>query len=243
MNRKKTTRAMATGKQQKTRISVGKAMIVPAIAFLIGGCRTAVIFTASEPDAKIFVDGRQIRTGTAPEIIKVPSNSCVSVRIEKTGFLTENFSYCYDRNNLFQPETKYTELSHDDAFDASVKDDYANKDFEQEISTKYSEAEAWKIISQVVTSYFDNLEMADKETGYMKTNWHCRSFKQKTVRTRIIVRQSSTIPLKYKLKIVSAFSDKPEQSVKDDDKFREWDRILKKYEGIISEFQSRLGAK
>jgi len=65
--------------------------------------------------------------------------------------------------------------------------------------------------------------MADKETGYMKTSWQSKSFTQKTSRTRIIIKQSSSFPLKYKIKIGSEFADKPEQSVKDDDKFKEWD--------------------
>ena len=37
-------------------------------------------------------------------------------------------------------------------------------------SSKYSDTEAWKIISRGVPSYFDNLEMADQATGYMKTS-------------------------------------------------------------------------
>lgn len=210
---------------------------------LLCGCRTAVIITSSEQDAKIFVDGRQISSGGSADIVKVKKNTCASIKVEKTGFLTENLSYCYSGTNLIAPKTKYIELKRDDAYDASVKNDYANKDFEQEVNKKYTEAEAWKIISQIITSYFDNIEMADKETGYMKTSWQSKSFTQKTIRTRIIIKQSSSSPLKYKIKIVSEFAEKPEQSVKDDDKFKEWDRILKKYDGLITEFQTRLGAK
>jgi len=220
------------------RISI--PLLVVAFA-LLTSCNTMVVFTTSEQDAKIFVDGRTMGSGKT-EIIKIRKNSCVNVKVEKTGFLQEELSYCYSGLN-FTPKTKYIELKHDDAYDASMKNDYANKDFEQEVSKKFTEDEAWKIVSQIVTGHFDNLEMADKATGYMKTSWQSKSFSQKTVRSRIIVKQSSTTPLKYKIKIISEYSDNPSQSVKDNDKFKEWDRILRAYNGLITEFQTRLGGE
>lgn len=171
--------------------------ITIAIIGLFYSCRTAVMITASEQDAQIFVNGRPIGSGSSADIIKVKKHACSFIQVEKIGFLSENLSYCYNGTNLFTPKEKFIVLKRDDAYDASIKNDYANKDFEQEVSKKYSETEAWKIISQIVTNYFDIIEMADKETGYMKTSWQSRSFTQKTIRTRIIVKQSSSSPLKY----------------------------------------------
>jgi len=213
--------------------------------FFISACRTTVIFSTSEKDAKIYVDGNLMGTGKT-DVVKLRPLECAKIKTEKIGFFDETLSYCCRNNNLrniFTPYTKYIELTRDDAYDASFKDDNANKDFEQEVNKKFSESDAWKIISQIVTSYFDNIEMADKETGYLKTSWQSKSFIHKTVRTRIFVKQSSLSPLKYKIKILSEYSDNPDQSVKDDDRFKEWDRLLRKYEGVINEFQSRLGSK
>ncbi len=220
-----------------------KTILSLAIAIsILSGCSTKVIFTTSEKDAKIYVDGRFMGTGETP-VVKVKKHTCVNVKTEKTGFLTNDTKYCYTGYSWGRIKTKTIDLTHDDAFDASIKNDYANKDFEQEIDSRLSESDAWKIISQIVTSYFDNLEMADKATGYMKTSWQSKSFSQKTIRTRVIVKQSSISPLKYKLKIISEYCDQPNQSVKDDDKFKEWDRILKAYDELINEFQARLGQK
>ena len=133
--------------------------------------------------------------------------------------MTENLVYCYEGSNYGKPKTKYIELPNDDAYDASIVTDYANKDFEVEVSAGFTEEEAWKIISHIVTGYFDNLEMADRATGYMKTSWQSKSFARETVRTRIIVKQSGFEPLKYKLKIVSENSGSSSESVKNDDKF------------------------
>lgn len=209
---------------------------------LLSGCRTAVIFTSSENDAQIYIDGRQMGMGETP-VVKIKKEKCVNVKVEKTGFLSESMQYCYSGTNLLQPKTQFIELPHDDAYDASVITDYSNKDFEVEVNISYKEDEAWKIVSQIITGYFDNLEMADKSTGYMKTSWQLKSFDRQTIRTRIIVKQSSSSPLKYKIKIISEIADKPNQSVKDDDKFKEWDRILRAYDGLITEFQSRLSGK
>ena len=203
-----------------------------------------VVFTASEKNAKIYVDGIEAGIGST-DIIAFKRNQCKHVKIEKIGFLTANFRYCSQLSFFpsFKHKTKYIELMPDDAYDASIMNDYANKDFEQEVCPTISEENAWKIISQIVTSYFDNLEMSDRSTGYMKTSWQSKSFSQKTVRTRVIVKQSNIEPLRYKIKIISEYSDNPNQSVKDDDKFKEWDRILNKYSELISEFQFRLAAK
>ena len=221
-----------------------KKIIISAVVGLglLSSCRTTVVFTTSEKDAQIYVDGKSMGSGQTP-VVRVRKNTCVRVKAEKTGFLTEELTYCYNGNNFGKPKTKYIVLPNDDAYDASVITDYANKDFEVTVSKEWTEAEAWKIISQIVTNYFDNLEMADKATGYMKTSWQSKSFIRKTNRSRIIVKQSSSTPLKYKIKIISEYSDNPDQSVKNDDAYKEWDRILRAYDNLITEFQTRLGQK
>lgn len=207
---------------------------------ILFSCKTTYTVTTSEPDAKIFRNNTSCGIGSCTfDIYK--SMYTEKVRVEKTGFFPDERFLYYEGLNT--KRFINIVLIKDDAYDASIKNDYANQEFEQEVDKKHTEEEAWKIISQIVTSYFDNIEMADRGTGYMRTNWQSKSFSKITVRTKIIVKQSSITPLKYKMKIISEYADKPDQSVKDDDKFKEWDRILKKYDGLISEFQSRLGAK
>jgi hypothetical protein len=210
------------------------------ILITLNSCATVYLFQPSEKDADIYVNGKKINS---EEPVSIYKNQCVNVKVEKTGFQTNQSSYCYVGASLHVPENKFITLVRDDAYDASVKNDYANKDFEQEIDPKYIEQEAWKIISQIITGYFDNIEMADRETGYLKTSWQTKSFAKITVRTRVIIKQSSSKPLKYRVKIISEYAEGSDQSVKDDDKFKEWDRVLKKYDPLISEFQDRLSVK
>ena len=217
-----------------------RILVLFSSCILLSSCYSSVYFSTSEKDATIYVDGKAMGMGEAQSSVKLHRGECVNVRVEKIGFLVENLNYCYEK---FTVVKKYIELNRDDAFDASISNDYSNKDFEVEVNPKFSEEDCWKIISQIVTSYFDNLEMADKVTGYLKTSWQTKSFSQITVRSRIIVKQSSLEPLKYKIKVISEYANAPNQSVKDDDRFKPWDRLLRIYEPIILEFQDRISKK
>lgn len=218
-----------------------RKIIIISTTLLLSSCfiPSKVVFRTSEKDAQISVDGKRMGMGeTQP--IKIDKEACINVRIQKPGFFTENFNYCYNGKGI---KTHFVELKTDDAFSASIQTDYANKDYEVEVNSKFNEDQAWKIIGNTVTNYFDILEMADKSTGYLKTSWESKSFSRTTIRTRVIVKQSNSSPIKYRLKIVSEFSIRANASIKNDDSFREWDRILREYEGLITEFQTRLRSK
>ena len=190
----------------------------------------------SEPDAKIYLDGKLMGTGQLD--IVVLSYSCVNVKIEKVGYLTENITFCYKPNYAPPPKTYYVEMKKDDAFDATEATDMANIDIE--IKTNKPELDAWKLISQIITSYFDVIEVTDRETGYLRTAWVVQTFKQNTIRTRVIVKLGSSDPLTYKVKLISEQSGQPQTSVNSDELFKEWDRVLRKYKEIINEVQTRL---
>ena len=190
----------------------------------------------SEPDAKISVDGKFMGTGQYDIVIL--SNSCTNIKVEKIGFRTVNIVFCNKPNYSPPPKKYFIELKKDDAYDMSEGTDMANIDIE--IKTNKPEAEAWKLISQIITSYFDVIEVTSKETGYLRTAWVVQSFKQNTIRTRIIVKLGSSEPLTYKVKLVSEQSGQPQTNVKSDELFKEWNRVLRKYKEVVNEIQTRL---
>jgi hypothetical protein len=190
----------------------------------------------SEPDAKIFLDGKLMGSGQLD--ILILSNTCVNIRVEKVGFLTEKITFCNNSSNAVPPKTYYVEMKKDDAFDATEATDMANIDIE--IKTNKPEADAWKLISQIITSYFDVIEVTDRNTGYLRTAWVVQTFKQNTIRTRMIVKLGGSDPLSYKIKLISEQSGQPQSSVKSDELFKEWDRVLRKYKEVINEVQGRL---
>jgi len=215
---------------------IGALLLLTAGSFEAFAGKKKINFSVSESDARILVDGTQVATGSAELIVE--TNQCIKVRVEKTGFLTEEMEFCNKKDSPEIPKDYRVNLLTDDAYDASVALHIVNQDIE--VKTAKSEEEAWKLLSQIVTNYIDVIEVTDRETGYLRTAWEIDPFSRNTIRTRIIIKLASTDPLSYKIKVVSEESGKPQTSVKNDEYFREYDRILKKYKDIVSEMQSRL---
>ena len=187
-------------------------------------------------DASIKVDGRVM--GNGEYRARIPYGQCVEVIVEKSGYVASSKNYCNEDNVQPPPSADHVILALDEAFTSSVQSDQANLNFT--IETSKPEQDAWKILSQITMNYFDNIELADRETGYIRTAWNVNNFKDNTIRTRIIVKQADIAPLKYTIKLVSEYSGKARTSVKEDQLFFPWDRILNTYKDVISEFQSRM---
>lgn len=200
-----------------------------------------VLVSASESDAKISVNGKDLGTGSLK--VKVPSESCVTVRISKPGFMKYEQTYCSKKGTARPPKSQFFDMKKDDSEEASTKTDQANVDFSVEVKKSLNATDAWKLATQIVTDYFDAIEVSDKETSYMRTAWVVQSFTQNTVRTRFIIKLGNSSPLTFKIKLVSEASGEQGTSSKSDEKFRDWDRVLRKYSNVISDFQTRLGNK
>lgn len=219
------TTVLATNNSFENEESVNKGLL-----------KKKVKLSCSEPDAEIFIDGKLMGSGEVEVVIL--NKSCVTVIVKKVGFLRQKVVFCNKRSSSKPPRTYHVELKKDEAYDSSVQTDLANVDVE--IKTQLEDKKAWKLLSQIVTGYFDVIEITDRDTGYMRTSWTIKSFDQSTIRTRVILKESSTSPLKYKIKLVSEIAEISGASVKKDEYFSEWDRILRKYKDLISELQSRL---
>jgi len=191
----------------------------------------------SESDAEIFINGKLVGKGST--VVTVPSNDCVTVIVRKVGFLQEKIEFCNKKKMTKPPKTYYIEMQRDDAYDASVQTDIANVDIEVKVDNMDKD-QAWKLINQIVLTYIDVIEMTDKETGYLRTAWQLKTFRQSTVRSRIIVKEASTDPLVFKVKLVSEMSPIAMVSVKSDELFKEWDRVLRSFSNVIPEFQARV---
>ena len=205
--------------------------------FVLSDRLVKIVTTPS--DSKIYVDGKVVGVGSYD--LKVSKNNCVEVIVKSESFITIKKNYCNSKDYQEPPNRDHLELLLDEAWSSSVETDFANVNFNIVVNPKISEDEAWKLLSSIITTEFDVLEVTDKETGYLRTSWQVRSFKGSgTIRTRVIVKLGDSNPLKYVIKISSEKADGMRASVKDDYKFKEWNRILKKYQYIIEEAQSRL---
>ena len=189
-------------------------------------------------DATIKVDGKQIATGEYG--VKILEDACVEVIIERPGYVSIAKNFCNQNNMQAPPVNEHIALKIDEAYTSSIQSDQANVNFSIGVGATRKPEDAWKIMNQIVTNYFDVIEMSDKETSYLRTAWSMKNFPNNTIRTRIIVKPGNTGVLQYIVKIQSESSGAANTIAKDDEKFKEWERLLNTYKDIISEMQSRL---
>ena len=195
--------------------------------------------TVSPQNAAIYVNGERMGTGSIE--IKVQKNDCVTVEAAKSGYLWEHVKFCNKKGYGKPPKTHYFNLRKDDSYSASIEGtDIANTDILIRVQEKKDELQLWREVNQIIMNYFDVIEVADRESGYLRTAWHVKSFQQRTVRTRVILKLASTDPTTYKLKIMSESASAAGVSPKADERFREWDRVLKAFAEIVNEIQTRI---
>ena len=212
-------------------------ILVIGVSFTSMAGKKKVLVSCSESDAAIYSNGIKVGTGQAEVIVL--SKSCITITIKKIGYLDIEETICNKKGFPKPPKTKYFEMITDPAWDASVQTDMANTDIEVQLSTSRSEVDSWKILNQIVTNYFDVIEISDRETGYLRTAWNLHTFDNAAIRTRMIIKIGTLEPLSYKVKLVSEIAA-PGTSVKSDHLFSEWDRVLRTYETVIDQITSRL---
>lgn len=198
--------------------------------------------TTAPNDAAIEIAGKRVGNGSYD--LKVPKNSCVEVRVSKDGFVRYVKNYCNQANMQEPPTADFLEMQVDEAYTSSVSSDLANVRITVPVKADLPAEEAWKILSSIITGYFDILETVDYNTGYLTTSWQVQNFQSSIIRTRVIVSSGgNSDQTTYAVKLISqeAFLDGQNAvTVKDDEKFEDWARILKKYDGLIQEIQARL---
>jgi len=195
-----------------------------------------ILVTASESDAEIYSNGQKIGTGSATVLVSKNSSSLVEVK--KVGFLTSTQTFYKKKGMAKPPRTFHFQLVEDDSYTSSELNNLANIDFAVEYKSDLDESEMWRTAVMIVTDFFDVIEVSDKETLYLRTSWQAQSFSANTVRTRVILKSGGDGVIKIKL--ISEYSDSAGTSVKSDQSFKEWDRVLRKYNNLIPEFQNRL---
>jgi hypothetical protein len=188
------------------------------------------------PSADIFIDGKLVGQGEVGGI-KVPRNECITVQVSATGYLSQTKEYCKIKGMPRIEKTEYIELGVDDSFEASVQSDFANNDIIINPKNKDVE-EVWKNAFRLISNYFDAMEVNDTEVYYLRTSWVVATFKGYTIRTRVIYRMTRENPLEFSIKVVSERAE-GQASPKDDEKYKPWTRILKRYAALIEEVQQR----
>lgn len=186
-------------------------------------------------EAKIYVDGNYVADGNY--FLKFGSrNDLYVVKVEAPGYVTKEMK-------VFKSDTRATiavTLREDDSLEGSVASNLANRYFTLNVREGVDEAQAWKLLSQVVLNYFDEMQTSDRASGYMTTAWVTETFPlaDVKVRTRVQIKQITNDGLAYQIRIVSETAPR---SVSGEHGYKPWPRVLKKYEPLINEMQARIG--
>jgi hypothetical protein len=207
------------------------------------------------PDAEIFAinqegGGGETRLGAGSVIISLDKDTPYLIEIRKDGY--QRFQRTYMRGKGDREDN--IQMVIDEAYTKSDESKYANTNFTVTVSSKINATEAWKIIAGIVQSYFEDIQVMDATTNYLKTNWvPSLPFNKGTsfprlIRTQVVVSSGNTNPLKYNVKIKSEISKVDKDCTPGnklpvlgkDECFEPFSRILKKYKDMINEIQNRL---
>ena len=196
--------------------------------------------------AKIYIDGNYVGDGVVSVPVK-KSEGFIVVKMEEQGYVTlETKIYAKDKRKA----VSYI-LRKDALYDLTVENGNANKYFTVNVSKdlytidsdgKKNTEKAWKLIHQILLNYFDEIQTTDINSGFIQTPWQYKRLAEidKVVRTRVSIREiSAGDNLTFQIKVSSEIA--PLLGSNYEESYQETIRVIKEYEPIISEFQSRLG--
>lgn len=209
---------------------VALLITIPAVCF-----PTKKKITVIPAEAKIYVDGQYVADGSYVLPFN-KKNEVYVIKLECEGYATK------ENLRVLRSDTRsaivYT-LKKDDALEGSVASELANRYFTIRVRESIDEAQAWKLLTQTLLNYYDEIKTSDRSSGFMNTAWAYQSFPmaEVKVRTRVQIKEiSNDGNLTYQIRVSSELADvnAGEQG------FKAWGRVLKKYEPLINEMQMRL---
>ena len=199
-------------------------------------------------EATIKVNGSYFGEGNA--VLKIKKNDFVSLECSCPGYETLN-TRIYGNDERKTIEIK---LKEDMLLKQTTESSVANNFFSVKVNKRlYSDdpatgkrnsENAWKMAHNVLLKYFDEIITSDAASGFIQTPGLYKNYVEagKTLRTRVTIKESNIGgDLTFQIKMASEMA--PIQGRSREESFLETNRIMKEFETLISEFQSRLGEK
>ena len=222
------------------------ALISVLLAVSAWGKNIKVVVIPTE--ATIKVNGSYYGEGSA--VLKIKKNDFVSLECSCPGYETLN-TRIYGNDDRKTIEVKLKEdMLLKQTSESSVANNFfsvkVNKNLysdDPETGKRYSE-NAWKMAHSVLLKYFDEIMTSDAASGFIQTPWLYKNYVEagKTLRTRVTVKESNIGgDLTFQIKLTSEMA--PIQGRSREESFLETNRIMKEFETLVSEFQTRLGEK
>lgn len=191
--------------------------------------------------AKIFVNGSEVGTGTY--MLKFNRNTdFFMLRFEAPGYLDRSVKLFKDNPN----KTISYSLVVDEAERNSVGSDsetgeIVNKWFDVTCREGLTEDVVWKRLMNIAVNNFDEIEVRDKDAGWIRTAWVITKFPEQVVRTRLEIRMSfmGEGKMSYRVRLESQIKDR---DCSGNNCFVKYDRVLKKYVDVIQQLTTTVGS-
>ena len=211
------------------------AMVCTCLIFPNNAQAKKIKIVTTPENAKIYVDGNYVGDGVYVLNFK-GKDEFFSVKVEAPGYIEKNL-------RIYKHDTRKAipiDLREDETIEASVESDLANRYFTINVRDGVDENLAWKLLSQVMLNYFDEMKTSDKASGYMNTTWKVDKFPKSElkVRTSVQIKEITSEGLAYQIRIKSEIAP---IDTRGDQGYKPWTRVLKHYEPLINEMQQRIG--
>lgn len=187
------------------------------------------------PDnAKIYMGGIEVGSGSYELTMK--RQDFVVLRLSAPGYIDKTI-----RINKSDKRNTYSfTLEEDDSWNASeINSDLANKTMTIKVGKDLTPDEVWKRLGYYISESFPDLQTNDKSQGWIRTAWSIQTFNYVTIRTRLEVKEVPGMDvITYKVTLSSEWA--PRDCGLDDQCFKKWDRILKRYSQCVQDLQNSL---
>lgn len=207
-----------------------------------------VKIVVSPSEAVIKVNGSYYGEGST--VVKIKKNDFVIVEASAPGYETIN-TRIYGNDDRKTVELK---LKEDMLLKQTVESSLANKFFTVKVSKSlYTDDEntgernaeqAWKLAHNILLNYIDEIQTSDMASGYIQTPYYIKNYVEagKTLRSRVTIKETNIGgDLTFQIKLSSEIA--PIQGRNREESYQETSRLIKEFEPLISEFQTRLGEK
>lgn len=199
-------------------------------------------------DATIKVNGSYYGEGSAKVTIK--KKDFISLECSAPGYETLTTRvYGNDGRKTIEIKLKEDMLLRQTS-ESSVANNFFSVKVNKELYSddkktgKRNADNAWKMAHNVLLKYFDEIMTSDAASGFIQTPWLYKNYIDagKTLRHRVTIKESNIgSDLTFQIKLTSEMA--PTQSRSKEESFMETNRIMKEFDTLISEFQTRLGEK
>lgn len=210
-------------------------LLLVVMGFGVGSSAQKIKTINVTPDnAKIYMGGIEVGSGTYELTMK--KQDFVVLRLSAPGYIDKTV-----RINKSDKRNAYSfTLEEDDSWNASdVNSDLANKTMTIKVGKDISPDDVWKRLSYYISESFSDLQTNDKSQGWIRTAWAIQTFNYVTIRTRLEVKEVPGMDvITYKVTLSSEWA--PRDCGLDDQCFRKWDRILKRYNQCVKDLQNSL---